>query len=129
MIKAYQNISVHYRTPDIRFLAVFSVRNGDRNVVSTAQPVCYYYLASGRYGIKPVEIGAVEMFKSMLSRSRIQSITIRKKGHSISFLDNIRNSLGIVGTKIGKIAQFAKMHLYRHKLTVHIDSSDTCHPY
>ena len=76
--------------------------------------------ASGNI-VEAVNIGAFNMLQSVLAASRIKGIAVSKERQPALLLNQVRNGLGIVWTKEGKIPQLAKVHFYGYELFVKIN--------
>ena len=124
MAQADKNVRIHDRMSDQSRFAVFSVYNRNFYFIRSSQAISDDNLTSGRSCIKTIEICTVQMFQCILSASRIQCITVCQKRHSALLLAQICNYLCIIWSKKSHISKFTKMHLDRHKLSIHINVFD-----
>ena len=65
------------------------------------------------------------MLQSILSSAHVQRVAVCKEGAPSQLFDDIRHSLGIVGTQVGQIARLAEMDLDGRHFLLKIDFSDS----
>jgi hypothetical protein len=79
------------------------------------------HVAARRGFVKPVQLGAGEVLQGVFPGSRIKGVAIGQEGFATQFFDQIGNGFRVIGAKIRKVAQFAKMHLDGNELPIKID--------
>ena len=126
VVEADENICIHHGPSDFGILDIFASGYGHLNIIRTLESVSYYYRTAGGDSIEPVLFRTEKMLYGILAGAGIHCVAICKERFSAKFLDYIGYSLGVVGSKIGAIAEFSEMHFDGNQLALHINLGNTC---
>ena len=121
MGQADKYVRIHHCPSDLCSFYIFAAFYRHIYIIGSLKAVSDNDGTSHGQRSKAVFPCALHMLQGIFPAARIHGITVCKEGLSAQLLDNVSNSLGVVGTEIADIAQFSKMHLNGNKFAVHID--------
>lgn len=124
MGQANNDIGIHQRTANLRFLHQLAVRYGYIRLISTLQTVSDDYMAASGERIEAILIGSIHMLQRVLTAADIKSIAVRQEGLSAQLLYYVHNCFGIVRTQVGDIAKLAKMDFDGNELFFKVNIAD-----
>ena len=96
MIQGDENIGVHDGASDFCLFDVFSVRDGDRDIIGSLETVADDDVASGRVGRETVAVGCFDMFQRMFAGTDVKGVAVGQERMASEFFHFFRNDPGEV---------------------------------
>ena len=120
-----KHVGVHKGAADLGLLDVLAAFHGDIGLVGALETVGDDHMAAGGEGGEAVFVGGIQMLQSVFAAANIQGVGVGQEGLAAQFLDEIGQSLGVLGTEIGHVARLAHVQFDAGKLFVEINILDT----
>jgi len=103
--------------------------NGNLAVIRALEAVGNDNVCPDGDTVEAVLLGGLQVIDRIGTASRIQRITVRKKGPATKFADQLDDPRHIVGANIGEIARLSQVQLERNELVLEVDALDAGCPH
>ena len=124
VVQTDKDVRVHDGPADLGLLHKLTASHGYVGLICSFQTVCNDDVTACGEHVEPVLKGCTQMLQGILSSAHVQRVAVCKEGAPSQLFDDIRHSLGIVGTQVGQIARLAKMDLDGRHFLLEINVPD-----
>ena len=126
VVKADEDIGIHYGATDLCTLDILTAHNGNIHIVRALQTITNNDRATNSQGSKSILPSAIEVLNSIFTATRIHRITIGKERLATQRLYGFNHRASVVRTQVRDITQLTEVHLDGNELTIHINICKTC---
>ena len=121
VIQGNNDVGIHDRTPDLRFVNVFAVRNGNGDVIGSFQAVPDDDMASDGIRCKSISIRGFDVLERVFAGTDIQGVAVGQKRLAPKSQNLIDHRPSKIRTQKREIAGLAEMDLDRGKTPLEIN--------